>query len=206
MELEEIWSLSLPELEKKFSLSKNLTLAQARIKVSKDLYSKNKLDEKQRFIVENDMFQQIGDIVIYKAYQKMNIKFDSVYLNLCSDEQLLDFVDILTDSVIGSDAHKTAVIIKLLNDGLFKDDKLLKTRQYTAPIKIVEKKKEENKSLKDWALYIWPKSVALDEKILKNIETELNLCKQDDLEDICENVLSIISFFPKPAKSNLSNL
>lgn len=202
MELEEIWSLTVDELREYRKLPENISIDQARIKVVDSLYLQNKLDLKQRFIVENEMFPEIGNLSIYEAYKKMKIKFNMNYVKSCSQDQLLDFIDISKNkNIVGSDAHITAIIIKLIKDELFDDENLLKTKQFTAPIIFIEKNKEEIKTLGDWALYLWPKSVPFDEKVLKKIEKELSLCDKDEIPSLSESVKNVFLSFPKPAKT-----
>lgn len=206
MELEEIWSLEIEELEKYANIPETMSIGEASVKVAKKLYDENKLDEKQRFIVENKNFSSVAKKhdVIHDVYKELKIKFNNDYVNKCSKEQLLDFVNITScDEIVNSDAHRISVIVKLIKDDLFYDSALLKTKTFTKKQEI-KIEKEDIKSIDDYANYIYKDYEGnVSDKDIKELKKELEKCDSNDISNIVDYVKIIMKHYKKPAKIHI---
>lgn len=197
MELENIWLLNLKEINDLLD-SKYKTVEEAAIIYVMKLYDENKLDPKQRFIVEHRKFKNVAskNDSLHLIYKELDIKFDNQYIGNCSINQLNTFLKV-SDKIIGSLAHKNAVIVKLITDDLFDDDILTRSPFF-------QKKISDKKNIDDYASYIYDVAKITPTKIgLTMLKDKLTNIEENKLPSIIYEIEKLIKSYKVLDKKNV---
>lgn len=169
-----------------------------------DLYNKNKLLERDRFILEHKKFKKYADKDLFEMYEKMKLKFTYDYVMDLSPEELNIFLEINILDISGSISHKYAVIIKLLNLNMIEIDSLKnKDFHFYDNSKIKEKiESKENISIEELAKSIYPKNSDYTQidKVINKLEI------LDNPIDYIKLILKIIETHGEIPKSKIQEL